>query len=71
MGIEYASIDLIQVRVVHISSENWICRYDPIKHRIHAYILEELNMQARNPIQVRKEEHRTYVDILWELNMQA
>ena len=42
---------------------------DPIQHRIRAHILRELNVQARNPMQVRKEEHRTCAHILWELNM--
>ena len=44
---------------------------NPIQHRIRAHILWQLNVQAQNPMQVRKEEHRTCAHILQKLNMQA
>ena len=51
MWIEHAGIDLVQVRVVHISSENWICKHQFLyksECRSCAHILRELNMQARS-----------------------
>ena len=42
-----------------------------LEYRIRAHIPRELNMQARNPIQIKNEQHRTYAHILQELNMQA
>ena len=40
-----------------------------LEYRIRTHILQELNMQAQNPIEVREEKHKTCAHILWELNM--
>ena len=59
------------IDLMHISYGDWICKHKSYPSQSSAHILKELNMQAWNPTQVKKEEREIRAHILWELNMQA
>jgi len=62
-GIEYASTNHIQVRVVHISNRNWICRHRSYTSRKLCTYPSGVE-HAGTPYKFR-------IHIHWELNMQV
>ena len=67
-SMELYSVVCSLTSLVDLSSKK---QSSKLEYRIRALIPRELNMQARNPIQIKNEQHRTCAHILREFNMHA